>query len=175
MHLKDILTYKERIIEIANRLGFSGLHIHNVAAAWMHPDKDDNLPLAFVATSGKLIDKSQCRARIEVLLGCQVDIVLEDPANVRSNYLVNSVSLEDKDVEAKLADLFGIPLEDITFTPLQGIDKAIAEGYVKQQDRELLMYQAAQGAAAAKPYVVADPDKAEAKPPTNGFSGPVVS
>ncbi len=144
MNLKEILTYKDKIIEIAIKLGFCGLGIHNVGTPWMYEDSDGNLPLAFVATSGHVNNLAECRSRIGLLLGCKVDIVIEDPADVRSQYLRNYVDLTDKDLEEKLAKLFEVPLEEVEFTPLHGVERDIAEGHIRQKDSQAMIFQGPQ-------------------------------
>ena len=144
MNLKEILTHKAEIIEIAKRLGFTGLSLHNVGAPWMHEDSDGNLPLALVVTSGDLINKAECCSRLELLLNCEVDIVIESPGNIHSQYLRNSVLLSDEDLEAKLAKLFGVPLEEMTFTPLDGVNRMIAESHIRKKDSQTMMFQGPQ-------------------------------
>lgn len=144
MNLQEILTHKAEIIEIAGKLGFSGLRIHNIGAPWMHEDSDGNLPLALVATSGQLINNAECCSRLGFLLGCKVDMVIENPANISSQYMRNSVSLADEKLEEKLVRLFEVELENVEFTPLQGIDKYIAEGHIKEIESKHMLFQGPQ-------------------------------
>ncbi len=134
MNLKQVLAHKDEILEIAQKSGFSTLGIHNRGTPWMVEDSEGNLPLAFVAASGSLVDVPACSARLELLLKCKVDIVTEDPKKADPLYLNNAVLLSDTNLEEKLISLFEFSLEEIKFTPLRPVEMDIAQGYVKKKD-----------------------------------------
>ena len=144
MNLKEILTHKAEIIEIAKRLGFTVLCIHNTGTGGMYLDKDGNLPLGLVSTTGNLVNNAECCSRLGLLLGCKVDLVTEVPKDSDSFRLKGSVSLEDEKLEEKLVKLFEIPLEEVEFTPLEGVEKYIAEESIRKIDSQTMMFQGPQ-------------------------------
>jgi len=147
MNLEKALVHKGVMIEIARSFGFDSLAIHNQGTPWMSEDGEGNCPLAFVASRGSLVDMPECCARLELLLGCKVDIVIENPNQVNAHYFKNAVLLSEQDVEKKLTHLFEVPLAAVEFSTLQPIERAIAEGYIKKKDSQSLLFQGPQPVA----------------------------
>ena len=144
MNLKKILAYKNEIVEIAKKLEFTGLHIHNAGTGSMYVDDDGNYPLGLVATGGSIVNNAECSSRIGLLLGCKVDLVTENPAGNHCFCLKSSVAIDDEELEVKLIELFASPLEEVKFTALEGVDKYIAQGHIKEKDSRAILFKGPQ-------------------------------
>ena len=134
INLKEILKNKDEIISITEKLGFDNIAIHNCGLDGVYPDNQGRFPLGLVATTGSFANNAICCSHLGLLLKCKINLLTEDPINDHSFFLKNSVALTDANLEEKLITLFGAPLEEIEFSPLDDIDIDIARERVKEKD-----------------------------------------